>query len=165
MLKSDFELVHNYVFNCKIHEVPWNIGIRSRSSKIVYNKQRRINIHSQLILFLIEKKSFTFLNWSRLISELPKKRAISGFWEYIRIIGKLRRIFIGSKWKLSWMRRSSTSLNAFWVLWPTSQATSTKSSAPHAKQMDSNNNIKSISLLVWKRNQDINRSCVIPELM
>lgn len=50
---------------------------------------------------------------------------------------------------MSWIRSSSTSMNALVNLWPSSHVISINISAPKPKQFDSNNNNKSISLSVY----------------
>lgn len=68
---------------------------------------------------------FTFLNWSRLPSIIPKDPTTIGFCEFFRIVGNNCCTLIGNKYQSNRCNRSVISSNVLVILWQTSHERNT----------------------------------------
>lgn len=68
---------------------------------------------------------FTFLNWPRLPSIIPKDPTTIGFCEFLKIVGNNCCTLIGNKYQSNRSNRSVISSNALVILWQTSHEKNT----------------------------------------
>lgn len=109
-------------FNCRFHVVYWRL-----CRQYWPPDDRKLNLTTKFSMKVII--SFTFLNWSRLPSIIPKHPMTIGSCVLIKIVGNSRFTPIGNKYQSNRSNRLEIFSNKFVSCWPISHEKNIKMNA------------------------------------